>query len=71
MSGQLPYKDGVLLGQGIVGRDVETAGGAGLAPGHVDVAITGADTKVSSFRLELELMMVWFRPTQRATPERD
>ncbi|MFJ8364381.1 hypothetical protein [Streptomyces sp. NPDC093984] len=38
MSEQLPYKDGVLLGQAIGGRDVETAGGAGPAPGHVDVA---------------------------------
>ncbi|WP_185124347.1 hypothetical protein [Streptomyces sp. TLI_185] len=46
MSGQLPYKDGVLLGLGIVGRDVETAGGAGLeAPGHVDVAIIGRAQK--------------------------
>jgi enamine deaminase RidA (YjgF/YER057c/UK114 family) len=25
ISGQLPYKDGLLLGQGIVGREVETA----------------------------------------------
>ncbi|GAA2385875.1 hypothetical protein GCM10010255_11300 [Streptomyces coeruleofuscus] len=31
MSGQLPYKDGVLLGQGIVGRDVEMEAARGLA----------------------------------------
>ncbi|MFJ4537287.1 RidA family protein [Streptomyces tibetensis] len=31
VSGQLPFKDGVLLGQGIVGRDVETEAARGLA----------------------------------------
>ncbi|MFF8847996.1 FAD-dependent oxidoreductase [Streptomyces sp. NPDC015127] len=43
----------MLLGQGIVSRDVETAGGAGLAHGHVYMAIIGAGPTGLSTALHL------------------
>ncbi|MFI6851612.1 RidA family protein [Streptomyces sp. NPDC050416] len=64
VSGQLPYKDGVLLGQGIVGRDVETEAARGLARHAVVNCLAAAAEAVGGLdRVRIVQMLVFVAST--------
>ncbi|MGW0336466.1 RidA family protein [Streptomyces sp. NPDC003011] len=60
VSGQLPYKDGVLLGQGIVGRGVEVEAARGLARQAVVNCLAAAADAVGDLdRVRVVQMLVF------------
>ncbi len=60
VSGQLPYQDGVLLGQGIVGRDVEIEAARGLARQAVVNCLAAAADAVGGLdRVRIVQMLVF------------
>ncbi|MDO0916665.1 RidA family protein [Streptomyces sp. DT2A-34] len=64
VSGQLPYKDGVLLGQGIVGRDVETEAARDLARQAVVNCLAAAADAVGGLeRVRIVQMLVFVAST--------
>ncbi|GGT74323.1 RidA family protein [Streptomyces coeruleorubidus] len=64
VSGQLPYKDGVLLGQGIVGRDVEMEAARGLARQAVVNCLAAAADAVGDLdRVRIVQMLVFVAST--------
>ena len=64
VSGQLPYKDGVLLGQGIVGRDVEIEAARGLARQAVVNCLAAAADAVGGLeRVRIVQMLVFVAST--------
>ncbi|WP_327348352.1 RidA family protein [Streptomyces europaeiscabiei] len=64
ISGQLPYKDGWLLGQGIVGRDVEPAMAQELARHAVLNALAAAVQAVGDLeRVRIVQMLVFVAST--------
>lgn len=64
VSGQLPYQDGELLGQGIVGRDVEAEAARGLArQAVVNALAAGADAVGGLDRVRIVQMLVFVAST--------
>ncbi|MGR6969540.1 RidA family protein [Streptomyces cynarae] len=64
ISGQLPYKDGCLLGQGIVGRDVELETARSLARHAVLNALAAAVQAVGELdRVRIVQMLVFVAST--------
>ncbi|MEU6181482.1 RidA family protein [Streptomyces coeruleorubidus] len=64
VSGQLPYKDGVLLGQGIVGRDLEVEAARGLArQAVVNCLAAAADALGDLDRVRIVQMLVFVAST--------
>ena len=64
VSGQLPYRDGQLLGQGILGRDVDVETAQGLARQAVVNALAVAATAVGDLdRVRIVQMLVFVAST--------
>ncbi len=64
VAGQLPYKDGELLGQGILGRDVELETGRGLArQAALNALAVAADAVGGLDRVRIVQMLVFVAST--------
>jgi enamine deaminase RidA (YjgF/YER057c/UK114 family) len=64
VAGQLPYKDGELLGQGIVGRDVDLETGRGLArQAALNALAVAADAVGGLDRVRIVQMLVFVAST--------
>ena len=64
VAGQLPYKDGELLGQGIVGRDVDLETGVGLARhAALNALAVAADAVGGLDRVRIVQMLVFVAST--------
>jgi enamine deaminase RidA (YjgF/YER057c/UK114 family) len=64
VSGQLPYRDGVLLGQGIVGRDVDVPAARGLArQAALNALAVAADAVGGLDRVRIVQMLVFVAST--------
>ena len=64
VAGQLPYKDGELLGQGILGRDVELETGRGLArQAALNALAVAADAVGGLDRVQIVQMLVFVAST--------
>jgi enamine deaminase RidA (YjgF/YER057c/UK114 family) len=67
ISGQLPYKDGELLGQGIVGRDIEVQTARGFARQAALNALAVAAQAVGDLDRVRIVQMLVFVPVRRSS----